>query len=168
VRRDIDNFISHLRLVRLSLLIRLRPCARESMSLASTVANGMQMRTTTKGGTLQSRNSGPHADSHPCTAFLNLVAAAKGDAQLPADLGPLMPDCRSPSGRTPVIVAALAGNPTAVERLASAGYSVAEVGRRVAGVFFPSICGMLKLEMQRASPGLIVFALSLHNEKDIA
>lgn len=103
------------------------------MSLASTIANGMQMRTT-KGGTLRSRDSGSHADQQPCTSLLNLVAAAKGDTQLPANLGPLLPDCRSPSGRTPVIIAALAGNPTAVERLASAGYSVAEVGR-VVGVF---------------------------------
>ena len=104
------------------------------MSLANMVANLLQMRKT-EGGALRPRYPVAVQDEVACAAFLDLVAAAKGDAHLPADLGPLLPECRSPSGRTPVIVAALAGNATAVERLASAGYSVAEVGGVETGVY---------------------------------
>jgi len=47
---------------------------------------------------------------------------------LPRDLANLR-DCRTPSGRTPVIVAALNGNNDAVEQLASKGFSCSQADR---------------------------------------
>jgi len=61
-----------------------------------------------------------------CQRLLSLLAT--GEAGQVVDL-PFLPECRSPTGRPPIVLASIKGDIKSVERLADAGYSVAEPDR---------------------------------------
>ena len=98
------------------------------MSVASSVMNGETLQLYKGVGSSTTIESTAFVAAESDSACTRLLASLQR-ARMGEGLGEVrfIKDCRTSNGRTPVIVAAAAGNSYAINQLATAGFSISEV-----------------------------------------